>query len=133
MKPGEDEVAALQRTLNAKLSPPRVASTWSVHSCVAEWTRPNFDSPVYPYAPPHITRPKETRRLFLVTLPETTTFAVPRNLKLFAIPLFELYEQSAKYGPIIAGVPQVLSRFQLLLLGSKREAANAELADNTEA
>ena len=38
-------------------------------------------------------------------------FAVPRNYKLVAAPLFELYDNSAGYGPIISSLPQALSRW----------------------
>lgn len=39
-------------------------------------------------------------------------FAVPRNYKLVAAPLFELYDNSQGYGPIIASLPQLLSRYE---------------------
>ena len=38
-------------------------------------------------------------------------FAVPRNYKLVAAPLFELFDNSAGYGPIISSLPQALSRW----------------------
>ena len=38
-------------------------------------------------------------------------FAVPRNYKLVAAPLFELYDNSNGYGPVISTLPQNLSRF----------------------
>lgn len=41
--------------------------------------RPNFDTMFYPYMPPHITRPKECRKLFVVQLPEKCVFAVSRG------------------------------------------------------
>ncbi|KAL7168540.1 hypothetical protein ACSBR2_038885 [Camellia fascicularis] len=47
---------------------------------------------MYPYCPPHITKPKECKKLFLVHLSEREYFAVPKNLKLLAVPLFELYD-----------------------------------------
>jgi len=37
-------------------------------------------------------------------------FAVPKNHKLVAAPLFELYDNTAGYGPVIASLPQALSR-----------------------
>ena len=40
----------------------------------------------------------------------TALFAVPRNYKLVAAPLFELYDNAAGYGPIISCLPQNLSR-----------------------
>merc|ERR1712080_48209 len=48
--------------------------------------RPNFEPAQYPYIPPHITKPKEHRKLFLVQLQEKAYFAVPRNYKLVAAP-----------------------------------------------
>jgi len=82
------------------------------------WWRPNFETVMYPYCPPHITKPKvhscfrsiflifycwdhygnelfveqECKKLFIVHLSEREYFAVPRNLKLLAVPLFELYD-----------------------------------------
>lgn len=43
-------------------------------------------------------------------------FAVPRNLKLLAVPLFELYDNPQRYGPIISNLPQFLSRFHWMYL-----------------
>ncbi|CAF1281376.1 unnamed protein product [Didymodactylos carnosus] len=45
---------------------------------------------------------------------ETSMFAVPRNYKLVAAPLFELYDNSSGYGPIISSLPQALSRFNFI-------------------
>jgi len=60
--------------------------------------------------------PRSTRGLFLVQLPEKALFSVPRNYKLVAAPLFELYDNSAGYGPVIASLPQVLSRFNFIYI-----------------
>lgn len=38
-------------------------------------------------------------------------FAVPKNYKLVAAPLFELYDNAPGYGPIISSLPQLLSRW----------------------
>jgi cleavage and polyadenylation specificity factor subunit 5 len=95
-------------------------------SCGAELTKQ------YPYLPAHCTTPKESKKLYLVTLPpqsETTppyevsntrlrsladmsveTFAVPLNMKLHAIPIFEFYDNAARYGPQFAGIPYLLSK-----------------------
>ncbi|KAJ8948715.1 hypothetical protein NQ318_017883 [Aromia moschata] len=40
----------------------------------------------------------------------TALFAVPKNYKLVAAPLFELYDNSQGYGPIISSLPQALCR-----------------------
>lgn len=73
----------------------------------------------YPYVPAHITKPKECKKLFLLQMPERSTssppsllcasvliasdrslraevLSVPKNMKLLAVPLFELYDNSAR-------------------------------------
>lgn len=86
------------------------AVDWVVEDCVGNWYRPNFEPPRYPYIPAHITKPKEHTRLFLVQLPQKALFAVPRNYKLVAAPLFELFDNAKGYGPVISTLPQTLSR-----------------------
>ncbi|KAG1355098.1 hypothetical protein COCNU_07G012100 [Cocos nucifera] len=78
-----------------------------VGECVAVWWRPNFETVMYPYCPPHITKPKECKKLFLVHLSEREYFAVPKNLKLLAVPLFELYDNVQvwrKWTPELLGI-----------------------------
>jgi hypothetical protein len=41
---------------------------------------------------------------------------VPRNCRLVAVPLFELYDHVGRYGPAIASLPQMLSRLRLNLV-----------------
>lgn len=98
LKPGEDEVEGLKRKLRSKLAPAAssVAINWEarrgararlrrlsraalqVGECVANWWRPDFEAELYPYVAPHITRPKESKRVFVVHLPEKCYFAVRR-------------------------------------------------------
>ncbi|XP_064611123.1 cleavage and polyadenylation specificity factor subunit 5-like [Liolophura sinensis] len=114
LNPSEDQVEGLKRLLTETLGRQDGAPMdWLIDDShtVGNWWRPNFEPPQYPYIPAHITKPKEHRRLFLVQLPEKALFAVPRNYKLVAAPLFELYDNSAGYGPIISSLPQALSRF----------------------
>ncbi|CAL5343981.1 unnamed protein product [Camellia sinensis] len=126
LKPGETEVEGLKRKLNGKLgaNSPALQPDWQIGECVAVWWRPNFETIMYPYCPPHITKPKECKKLFLVHLSEREYFAVPKNLKLLAVPLFELYDNvqdgeiivSVRYGPVISTIPQQLSRFQFNMI-----------------
>ncbi|EMS64991.1 Cleavage and polyadenylation specificity factor subunit 5 [Triticum urartu] len=132
LKPGESEIEGLKRKLCSKLAvnSPSFPPNWQVGECVAEWWRPNFETVMYPYCPPHITKPKdlgfrngndqfdeqECKKLFIVHLTEREYFAVPRNLKLLAVPLFELYDNVQRYGPVISTIPQQLSRFQFNML-----------------
>ncbi|KAK4686439.1 cleavage and polyadenylation specificity factor subunit 5, partial [Tremellales sp. Uapishka_1] len=85
---------------------------WSVGECLSTWYRPHFDGFMYPYIPAHVSKPKEIRKLYLVNLAPDTYLSIPLNMKILAIPLFELYDNAARYGPQLAGVPHILSRFQ---------------------
>ena len=38
---------------------------------------------------------------------------VPRNMKLVAVPLFDLYDNAPRYGPLISSIPVLLGRFRL--------------------
>jgi cleavage and polyadenylation specificity factor subunit 5 len=121
VRPGEDDVDALRRKLAKQLSPddPSLAHAWEVagDALVGAWWRTGWETDagaaLYPYLPPHATRPKEALRLFLVALPERGFFAVPRDRRLVAVPLFELHDNPARYGPVLAAVPSMLSRFRL--------------------
>ena len=118
-KNGEDEVACLKRKLSKQLSPPNAfQQRWDIGEVLGTHWRPNFESHMYPYLPPHITKPKECRKLFVVQLPEKCIFAVPRNYKLLAVPLFELFDNTKRYGPVVASVPAALSRFNINYLGT---------------
>ncbi|GLC36431.1 Pre-mRNA cleavage factor Im subunit 2 [Pleodorina starrii] len=117
LRPGEDEVEGLRRKLTNRLAPTNQALqvAWDVGEVLGVFYRPNFDTMFYPYVPAHITRPKECRKLFVVQLPERCVLAVPKNMKLVAVPIFELYDNVPRYGPIISSLPAVLSRLRLNL------------------
>ena len=108
--------------LDERLAPPPDSSlaardtaetaSWNVHSTLSTWWRPNFETFMYPYLPPHCTRPKECKKLYLIQLPSTKVLSVPKNMKLLAVPLFELYDNSQRYGPQLSAIPHYLSRFR---------------------
>jgi cleavage and polyadenylation specificity factor subunit 5 len=50
---------------------------------------------------------------------------VPKNLKLLAVPLFELYGNVARYGPLIAALPSFLSRLRFTLAGARGARVSA--------
>lgn len=53
---------------------------------------------------------------------------IPKNMRLVAVPLFEVYDNPQRYGPIIASIPQLLSRFQFILAGAGGPKAGPGLA-----
>ena len=51
---------------------------------------------------------------------------IPRNFKIIAVPLFDLYENSSRYGAILASLPGLISRFRLTLAGASLSPADVE-------
>jgi cleavage and polyadenylation specificity factor subunit 5 len=70
---------------------------WRIADLLCTWYRPNFETHVYPYKVAHLTAMKETKKIFLAHLPQHCSFAVPRTMKLLAVPVFELYDNVARY------------------------------------
>ena len=67
---------------------------------------------MYPFLPGHVTRPKECKKLYFIQLPKKRILSVPKNMKLLAVPLFELYDNTARYGPQLSAIPHLLSRYR---------------------
>jgi len=114
LRPGEEEVAGMRRKLQRKVGNDKVAAgaTWEVDSePLGRLWRPGWDCNVYPYVPAHSNRPKECRTLFLCPINERTNFAIPRGLDLKAVSLYELHGNEARYGPVLASLPTLLSRY----------------------
>ncbi|KAJ5908682.1 cleavage and polyadenylation specific factor 5 [Penicillium taxi] len=118
-----------------------VNEDWDIGDTLAQWWRPNFETFMYPFLPGHVTRPKECKKLYLIQLPKKSTrspnypeirrnllflqcidhfltyisslevLSVPKNMKLLAVPLFELYDNTARYGPQLSAIPHLLSRY----------------------
>jgi hypothetical protein len=109
-----------------------VASLEGHHPTLRAKLTPSFLQ--YPFVPPHVTKPKECKKLYLVHMPERSkspscpdlkfmysshlpatieVLAVPKNMKLMAIPLFELYDNTARYGPQLSSLVTCLSRYVL--------------------
>ncbi|EAN96576.1 hypothetical protein C3747_140g92 [Trypanosoma cruzi] len=92
------------------------SSSFRVGEALGRWYRPHFDPFMYPYVPAHVAESdvKEVRTVFLVHLPPQMLLTVAqRDVELVAAPLFDLYENSAKYGPLIASIPTLLSRVNI--------------------
>ncbi|KAI4344551.1 hypothetical protein L6164_011765 [Bauhinia variegata] len=118
LRPGESDIDGLKRKLARKLSVNEGGdgTEWEVGECLGMWWRPDFETLLYPYLPPNVKRPKECIKLFLVKLPLSRKFIVPKNLKLLAVPLCQVHENHKTYGPIISGVPQLLSKFSFNMI-----------------
>ncbi|CAG5097068.1 Oidioi.mRNA.OKI2018_I69.XSR.g14918.t1.cds [Oikopleura dioica] len=116
--PHEDEIAGLKRILTQTLSVPgNIKHDWEIEpTAVATWWRPTFSNNMFPYMPAHVKHAKERRQIFLVRLPQGgQQFAIPRNFKLVAAPIFEVHNNPDGYGPIISSLPTQLSRFSFTI------------------
>ncbi|KAJ3120868.1 hypothetical protein HK098_004184 [Nowakowskiella sp. JEL0407] len=127
LKPGEDEREGLKARLNKILSPVGESEAdWEIGELLATWWRPNFETFVYPYIPAHITKPKEMKKVYLVHLPQKKVLSVPNNMRLLAVPLFELYDNSYRYGQQLTALPHIL-RYKTLLKQYKQKRLASSL------
>lgn len=53
---------------------------------------------------------------------------VPGNMRLVAVPFYELYDNMARYGPVISSIPHLLSRYRLNMAAQALAAPAAQLA-----
>ncbi|KAI7898633.1 Cleavage/polyadenylation specificity factor subunit 5 [Cokeromyces recurvatus] len=119
LKPNVSEKEGLQEILNLRLGPedPKEWNNkedWKIGEKLSTWWRPNFETYMYPYIPAHVTEPKEKKSLYIVHLPPKKVLSVPKNMKLLAIPLFELYDNSARYGAQLSTIAHLLSRYDFI-------------------
>lgn len=98
-----------------------VNDDWVIGDTLAQWWRPNFETFTYPFLPAHVTRPKECKKLYLIRLPKSKVLSVPKNMKLLAVPLFELYDNTQRYGPQLAAIPHLLSRYNFEFVNENGE------------
>lgn len=133
---GEDEIEGFKKKLDDRLAPKgslaenQKLGEWEIGDTLAQWWRPNFETFMYPFVPAHVTRPKECKKLYFIQLPQQSkshrtsqprhltdrhraaeVLSVPKNMKLLAVPLFELYDNTARYGPQLSAIPHLLSRY----------------------
>ena len=57
----------------------------------------------------------------MLTWNSAEVLSVPKNMKLLAVPLFELYDNTARYGPQLAAIPHLLSRYNFEFVDEKGE------------
>lgn len=86
---------------------------WHIGPLVAQWWRPHFENNLYPYVPAHVKNPAECIKIYLVTLPQSCALATGRYYKLTAVAFYDIFANEQRFGPIIASIPQILSRYNL--------------------
>ncbi|XP_021805048.1 pre-mRNA cleavage factor Im 25 kDa subunit 1 [Prunus avium] len=118
LRPAESEIDGLKRKLSRKLcvNPDADGIPWEVGECLGVWWRHNFDTSLCRDLPSKVKNPKECTKLFIVRLPDCRKFVAPKNLKLLAIPLCQINKNQETYGPVISGVPEMLSKFTINII-----------------
>lgn len=111
LKAEDEEISGFKARMNERLGPVGSTDDWNISDTLAQWWRPNFETFMYPFIPGHVTRPKECKKLYLIQLPKTKILSVPKNMKLLAVPLYELYDNVQRYGPQLSAIPHLLSRY----------------------
>lgn len=86
------------------------ASRYHLTAFLGRFFRPDFDRPIFPYALPHVSHPKEILFVYLAQLSPQLSFALPPSVNMVAIPLFEANKNFAKFGDMVAALPYWLSR-----------------------
>lgn len=73
----DEEIDGFKKRLNERLAPvgsqfsgEGVNEDWEIGDTLAQWWRPNFETFMYPFLPGHVTRPKECKKLYFITLPK---------------------------------------------------------------
>lgn len=79
----DDEVEGFKLRLNERLAPvgnqfsgEGVNDEWQIGDTLAQWWRPNFETFMYPFLPPHVTRPKECKKLYFIQLPKSSMYSL---------------------------------------------------------
>ncbi|KAI3644730.1 hypothetical protein MP228_010894 [Amoeboaphelidium protococcarum] len=110
---GESDHDAVQRILQQRIGATgQNKEEWKIGKLLSTWYRPELDQYMYPYCPPHISMVKEIKRVYLVHLPSVKVFAIPKNFKFMALPLFELYDNQQRYGQIMSSIPHLISHIK---------------------
>lgn len=74
-----DEISGFKSRLNERLAPlgsqfsnDGNEGEWEIADTLAQWWRPNFETFMYPFIPPHVSRPKECKKLYFIQLPKSS-------------------------------------------------------------
>jgi cleavage and polyadenylation specificity factor subunit 5 len=79
----DEEISGFQKRLEERLGGGTTdnggegegAEGWMIGECLAQWWRPNFETFMYPFIPPHVTRPKECKKLYFIQLPRSSEYS----------------------------------------------------------
>lgn len=110
---GESEREGLSRHLQSVILKDKLSDSceWKVGEVIAKFYRPEFDERIYPYIPPHVTRPKEEITLLQVVLPPRCVFGLREGTSMSAVSVSTILKNPEEYPPLVSALPQLISRF----------------------
>lgn len=101
-------------------------------ACIGRYWRPEANDNLYPYLPPHITKPKELVKIYLITLPRRRILQCPRNLgTIFPMSIYDIQQHKSHSGGLrgssqmlLHSVPLLISQFNFQY--ASREGPNSK-------
>jgi cleavage and polyadenylation specificity factor subunit 5 len=113
LQEGESERDGMARLLKSFILKSKSGDVceWRVGESLGKFWRPDFDENVYPYIPPHVTRPKEEITLLQIILPPKCVFALRKHVTVTAMPLHDILRDSSKLHPLIGSLPSLTSKY----------------------
>jgi len=119
LRPGESGAEGLARSLGRQLG---AGVQPEALELIAEWWCPAEEAArEYPYLPVHVTRPRGSRKLYLVSVAPGVLATVRGAWELVAVPLQDLYGNE-RFGPVLAALPAQLARCNFNSLALPEEA-----------
>merc|ERR1712224_44868 len=112
----DNEVEDPRKKLNKQLMPSlkELSFQWEIGELVGIFYRPSHQRYIFPYIPPHVSKTKEILKIYIVQLPEKCVLSTPENQTIVAVPIFDLFDNSIQWGTLLANIPVILSRLNLV-------------------
>jgi cleavage and polyadenylation specificity factor subunit 5 len=112
---GESERDGLARHLQGFIMKDKSSDSceWKVGEVLTKLYRPEFDERVYPFVPPHVSRPKEEITLIQVVLPPKCVFALRESVSISAVAMHDILRSPGSFPFLISSLPVLISRFTL--------------------
>jgi cleavage and polyadenylation specificity factor subunit 5 len=113
LQEGESDREGMMRVLRPVIMKSKSDDSceWKVGELISKFWRPEFDTNIYPYLPPHVTRPKEEISLFQVVLPPRCVFGLREGVSISAVPVHEIVKTPGNWPASISCLPSLISRF----------------------
>jgi cleavage and polyadenylation specificity factor subunit 5 len=115
LQDGESEKGGLIRQLRGFIMKAKSNDSceWKVGEVISKYYRPEFDERIYPFIPPHVTRPKEEITLIQVVLPPKCVFALREGVSMSAVSVADILRSPQSFSPMISSLPSLIARFSL--------------------